>query len=592
MVEKKAEQLETENLANPSPTKGGSFAELYEASLRNEVSFKRGTVVTGKVIKVLSDFVVVDIGFKSEGLIPIGEFREYRDKSEIAIGSEVEVFIERIEDDQGITSLSKEKADRLRVWDEIEKRYDDGETVDGRVIDKVKGGLSVDIGVKAFLPGSQIGLSPVRDLNMLVGKTYTFKIIKFNKRKGNIVLSRRALLEKERAAQRGDGPIVIEENAVVDGIVKNITDYGAFVDLGGMDGLLHITDMSWGRIAHPSELYTVGDPIKVKILKYDKERNRVSLGVKQITEDPWSKVAEQFPIGKKVAGKVVSITNYGAFVELAQGVEGLIHVSEMSWSKKVRHPNKIVNVGDAVETIVLDVNVENKRISLGLKQIGPNPWQLISDKYPPGTHIRGKITNVTDFGVFVGMDEGIDGLIHISDLTWSSKVRNPAEVYKKGDDIEAVVLHVDPDHEKFSLGVKQLSEDPWKDIEARYHRGDKVSGKIVKLTDFGAFVELEKDIEGLIHVSEISREKVEKPSDVLQEGQSVKTEILNLDSVERKISLSIRALQASSEKREMANYLDSEKGFKENLGDLFGKKEDGAPAESGEAADEPPSTDN
>jgi small subunit ribosomal protein S1 len=539
-----------------------SFEALFENSIKE---LKSGNVVTGTVVQVNKDTVVVDVGGKSEGLIAISEFADEDGPVEMKVGDQFDVLIERTENEHGLISLSKEKADRQKVWNDLEEDA----VVPGRIVSRIKGGLTVDIGVNAFLPGSQVDLRPVRNLDKLIGETFDFKIIKLNKRRGNIVLSRRVLLENEREAQRGDTLKTLSEDQVVDGIVKNLTDYGAFIDLGGIDGLLHITDMSWGRVNHPSDILSVGDTIKVKILKFDREKERVSLGMKQTTTDPWFEVEKNYPVGEKAVGKVVSLTDYGAFVELSQGVEGLIHVSEMSWTKRIKHPNKILNVGDEVESIVLALDIPNRRISLGLKQVEPNPWDVIEAKFPAGTIIEGQIKNITDFGIFVGVDEGIDGLVHISDLSWVKRIKHPSEVYKKGDSVKAVVLSIDGDNERFSLGIKQLEEDPWQAIPKRYTPGTIIRGTITSVTDFGIFMQIEEGIEGLIHVSEISKEKVDTPKDFATVGDELEAVVLNVDTVDRKIALSIKHLSTQKEKAEVDAFLGAQKSATSNLGDLL-----------------------
>jgi small subunit ribosomal protein S1 len=433
----------------------------------------------------------------------------------VNVGDTVDVFLEDTEDEDGLVVLSKEKADRIQVWEDITKAYEEGRVVEGKVCDRIKGGLSVDIGVKAFLPGSQVDLRPIRNLESLIGETIRTKIIKLNRRRGNIVLSRRSILEEERESARQETLATLEEGKLINGIVKNITDYGVFIDLGGVDGLLHITDISWGRVNHPSELFQVGDDIDVVVLSYDKEHEKVSLGLKQKTPDPWESVEEKYPVGSRVEGKVVSITDYGAFVELETGVEGLVHISEMSWTKRVKHPSKVVDLHDTVEAIVLDLDKENRRISLGLKQIEPNPWAVVAEKYPPGSIVTGIVRNLTDFGAFVELEEGVDGLVHISDMSWTTRIKHPSEVLKRGEEVQAVLLSIDVNNERLSLGVKQLQPNPWEGIADSISVSENVSGKVVRLTDFGAFIELANGVEGLLHVSEISRQHVKKPEDVL-----------------------------------------------------------------------------
>ena len=542
----------------------GSFAELFESSLKE---LNAGNVVKGTIVQVNPDSVVVDVGGKSEGVIPIAEFLDENGKVklDIKVGDEFDVLIERTENENGLISLSKEKADRQKVWNSLEE----GAVVEGRIISRIKGGLSVDIGVSAFLPGSQVDLRPVRNLDKMLGETFKFKIIKLNKRRGNIVLSRRVLLEEKRETLRSDTLKTLEENQVVDGVVKNLTDYGAFIDLGGIDGLLHITDMSWGRVNHPSDILAVGDKIQVKVLKYDREKERVSLGLKQISPDPWFEVEKKYPVEGRIKGKVVSLTDYGAFVELEEGVEGLIHVSEMSWTKRIKHPNKVLNVGDEVESVVLALDTANRRISLGLKQAEPNPWDVIGEKFPIGTIIEGQVKNITDFGIFVGVDEGIDGLVHISDLSWTKRIKHPSEIYKKGDLVKAVVLNIDRENERFSLGVKHLALDPWQSIPTRYTPGTILRGMVTSVTDFGIFLEIEEGIEGLIHVSEISKEKIDTPKSFAKVGDALEAVVLHVDTVERKIALSVKHLSDQKEKAEVDAYLGAQKSATSNLGALL-----------------------
>lgn len=557
-------------LFNVSGKAGESFADLFEKSL-GERDFKVGDIVKGRVVEVQEDYVLVDINYKSEGLIPISEFRVVDGQRDIALGSDVEVYIDRIENENGMVVLSKDKADMLRAWNDISRAAENEEVIEGTIIAKVKGGLSVDIGVKAFLPGSQIDLRPVRNIDAYIGKRYKFKVIKFNKKRGNIVLSRRALLEEERESLRTQTLDAMKEGSLVQGVVKNITDYGAFIDLGGMDGLLHITDMSWGRVKHPSEMLNVGDEIEVKVLKFDNEKERVSLGLKQLKADPWDSVAAEFTVGKKVRGKVVSLTDYGAFIELAEGVEGLIHVSEMSWTKRVKHPSQILKVGDEVDVQVLEIDGTNRRISLGMKQLEANPWVELKDSYPPGTIIEGEVKSITDFGVFIGVDEGIDGMVHISDFSWTKRINHPSEMFKKGDKVRAVVLGVDIENERFSLGLKQLEADPWSKIEDKYKIGSQYDVKVVKLADFGVFVELESDIEGLIHISELSTKRVDKPEDVVKVGDSIRAEIITIDQDSRKIGLSAKLVKLREQKADVEDYVKKATATsKTSLGDLFG----------------------
>src|SRR3954449_4205170 len=528
-----------------------SFAALFEESLKHE-DVKEGDIVKGRVIHVGKDHVVVDIGYKSEGTIPLYVVLQADGSVGVKEGDEIDVFLESRENENGLCVLSKEKADRLKVWDEISEACERDELIEGVISQRVKGGLSVTIrgGVKAFLPGSQVDLRPVRNLDAFLGQNFKFKVIKFNKKRGNIVLSRRVLLEKERAALKESTLERLKEGQIVEGIVKNLTEYGAFIDLGGIDGLLHITDMSWGRVNHPSELFQVGDHVRVKVLKFNPESERVSLGLKQISEDPWTMAEQIYKPGTVVKGKVVSLKDYGAFIELQEGIEGLVHISEMSWTRRVKHPSKVVAVGDVVEAVVLDIDAKNNRISLGMKQLEPNPYEALTAKYPPGTVVRGKVRNIADFGIFVEIEEGIDGLVHISDMSWTQRVKHPSELYQKGDEVEAAVLNIDTtegDKPKISLGIKQLVADPWDKIPVEYPPGKIVDGKVLKVLDFGAFVELEKGVEGLVHVSEISDEHVEDPRNNLKPGQDINVEVISIDPGERKIGLSVKAAQRAAE---------------------------------------------
>lgn len=562
---------------NEMEMKGGDedFASMFEASLKERGNdggiIKEGDVVKGTIVQVTKDYAVVDIGYKSEGQIPIGEFTNARGEVSVKAGDAVEVLLESRENDTGMVVLSKEKADKMRIWDEISAACERDEIVKGTVVGRVKGGLSVDIGVKAFLPGSQVDIRPVRNLDQYIAKEFEFKVIKFNKKRGNIVLSRRVLLEKQREEQKKETLKNLKEGAMLTGVVKNLTDYGAFIDLGGIDGLLHITDMSWGRIGHPSERFNVGDEVRVTVLKFDPSQERVSLGLKQIQEDPWHRADEKYPVGTRVKGKVVSLTDYGAFIEIETGVEGLVHVSEMSWTKRLKHPSKVLEPGQEVEAVVLDIDPKAKRIALGMKQTEANPWTLLEDKYPIGSVIKGQVRNVTDFGVFVGVEEGVDGLVHVSDISWTQRIKHPGEIFKKGDEIEAVVLNIDVENERFSLGIKQLQTDPWETLSERLPVGSRVKGKVTKVTDFGAFVEIETGIEGLIHVSELKEERVENPRDVVQEGQEVEVKIIDINTQDRKVALSMKALLHEGED-DYREYLRRQaEGSKARLGDVMAK---------------------
>ena len=560
----------SEEQPEPDVQKSGDTMEtlmdMYEESFKR---FAEGEVVTGRIISVDKDHVLVDIGYKSEGQIRIHEFKDEKGNISAQIGDKVEVMVEWWDDEEERVVLSKEKAQNVKVWEEIKKSYDDEGIIEGVITSRVKGGFSVDIGVQAFLPGSQADLRPIRNLDDLVGKKYTFKILKYNRKRSNIVLSRRAILEEEREQKRTATLAVIEEGKILDGVVKNITEYGVFVDLGGVDGLLHITDISWGRVKHPSELFSISDQIKVKVLNFDIEKERVSLGMKQLTPDPWTLAATKYPVDSRVNGKVVSLTDYGAFVELEEGIEGLIHVSEMSWTRKIRHPSKVVSVGEQVDAIVLDIKPDNRRISLGMKQVAPNPWDMVSEKYPIGTTIEGKIKNITDFGLFIGIDEGIDGLVHISDISWTKRIKHPSEIYKKGDLVQAIVLDIDKDNERFSLGVKQLQSDPWDTVSERYEVGKEITGTITNLTDFGIFVELEEGIEGLVHVSEISKEKIKTPVGKFNVGDVITAKVMNINTEERRIGLSIKRLEMDDEQGMLSDYVNNMRPATSTFGEIL-----------------------
>ena len=511
-----------------------TFEELLESYLPNKEENSGEKISKGIVRAIRKDVIIVDVGLKSDGVISASEFTP-EELANLKVNDEIEVVVENWDGDRGM-SLSKEKASKLKVWEVVEKAFQDGTLVNGTIVAKVNGGLAVDIGVKAFLPNSQVALRPIKNVDDLIGKTYDFKVIKFDKKKGNIVISRRDLLEKEREALKNTTLEKLQEGAIVKGLVKNITYYGVFVDLGGIDGLLHITDMSWGRVNHPSEMFKIGDEVDVKVLKYDKDSERVSLGVKQITDDPWIHATEKYAAGKTVKGVVVSLEDYGAFVELEKGVEGLIHISEMSWTRRIKHPGKMVAIGDEVEVKILEIDVENRRISLGMKQIEPNPWELLKDKYPVGTIVKGTIRNITDFGLFVGVEEGIDGLVRTSDITWDRKLKHPSEYYKKGDEIEAVVLNIDSEKQRFSLGIKQLTEDPWKIFKDQHNVGDKIEVEVVKVAEFGVFVKVFDTIEGLVHKTEFEDNKEYQPGDKLE------VIIKSISDTDRKVSLSIKAV--------------------------------------------------
>lgn len=537
---------------------GGSedFSQLFEESLQ---TVKPGEIVRGRVVNIGPEVVTIDIGYKSEGQIPVAEFRSHEGQIIVSEGDEVEVFFDSADPEQEGIVLSRAKAEQFRVWHNIEEAFTGGLPIEGSIVGKVKGGLKVDIGVSAFLPGSHVGLRPVRDLERFIGRREKFAVLKYNRSRANVVVSRRTVLEQEQTALREETLKLLEEGVILEGTVKNITDYGAFVDLGGIDGLLHVTDMSWGRVGHPSEMVKAGETLKVVVLKYDAKRERVSLGLKQLVPDPWLTVAERYTVEGRAHGKVVSLADYGAFVELESGVEGLLHVSEMSWTKRITHPSKLLSVGDKIAVVVLDINPDHRRISLGLKQISPNPWELVRMNHPVGSHISGKVKSLTDFGVFVEVEDGIDGLAHISDLHWTKKVKHPSELFKKGDEVEAVILGVDVANERISLGIKQAVVDPWQTLAERHPVGSQINGKITSVTDFGVFVEVEDGVEGLVHISQLSTERVEKPSALFGVGTEVEAEVIHIDAREHKMGLSIKALRRTEERAEIETYLHRER---------------------------------
>lgn len=544
----------------------GELLDIYESSLKK---FEEGQVVTGTVISIARDMVLVDVGYKSEGQISIREFIDEDGNVNVNVNDQFEVMIEVWDEEEETVLLSHEKAKKVKVWDAIKDIYDDDGTIEGVITSRVKGGFSVDIGLLGFLPGSQADLRPIRNMDEMVNQTYTFKILKYNKKRNNIVLSRRVLLEADRDKLRSTTLEAIEDGKVMEGIVKNITEYGVFVDLGGVDGLLHITDISWGRVKHPSELFAIGDKINVKILSFDFEKERVSLGMKQLTPDPWTTAAEKYPVKSKIIGRVVSLTDYGAFIELEEGVEGLIHVSEMSWTRKIRHPSQMVTVGEEIEAVVLDLKPDNRRISLGIKQTVDNPWEIISQKYPVGTIIEGKIKNITEFGLFIGIDDDIDGLVHISDISWTKRIKHPSEIYKKNETIQAVVLDIDKSNERFSLGIKQTQSDPWESVAQRYEVGKEISGVITNLTDFGVFVELEEGVEGLVHVSEISKENVKSPKERYQNGETITARVMNINSDERRIGLSIKRLEEDDDEKYLEDFAKNMKPATSSFGEIL-----------------------
>jgi len=553
-----------------------ALAALYEETFKN---LEEGTITEGRVVAVTKDKVVVDIGYKSEGMIPNDQFST-EELQNIKVGDRLQVYIEECEDADGNLVLSKEKADKMKIWEELEKLFNDGKSIDGKIVARIKGGMMVDIGVKAFLPGSQIDLHPVRDLDGLVGRTFPLKIIKINHRRGNVVVSRRVLLEETRDSKRKTTLSTLKEGQLIHGVVKNITDYGAFIDLGGIDGLLHITDMSWGRVGHPSEMFNIGDKAEVSVLKYDRETGRISLGLKQKSADPWTGVASKYAIGTRVRGRVVSLTDYGAFIELEPGVEGLVHVSVMSWTHEVRHPSRVVSIGDQVEAAVLNVDPASRKISLGMKQTAPNPWDMVEGTYAIGTRIEGKVKSLTDFGAFVGLEEGIDGLIHISDMSWTKHIKHPSELFKKGQKVEAVVLRIDKEKERLSLGYKQLRNDPWDDeIPNRYAVGDVAVGKVSKVADFGIFVELDGGVEGLIHISEAGLDPQAKLEEKFKLQDEVTAKIIKVDREERKIALSLRDHQMDSDRRKVDEYHAAQGALDQSLGRAAKQNRKRGPAE-------------
>ena len=571
-------------IEDPGDVDYEAILKEYDESLKN---FAEGEVIKGTVLKIAGDKVVIDVGFKSEGVVQAAEFRDEDGEVSLKVGDTVEVLLESIEND-GTVILSKEKAERMKIWDSIETAYEEEEVLKGRVIERIKGGLAVDIGVRAFLPGSQIDMHPVRNLDSFRGEEIEVRVIKVNKRRGNIVLSRKAVLEEEYYKQKEETLKTLEEGKIVTGVVKNITDYGAFVDLGGIDGLLHITDMSWGRVNHPLDLFHVGQETEVTILKFDRLEEKVSLGYKQLSGDPWLSAAERYKKGARVNARVVSVTDYGAFVELEEGVEGLIHVSEMSWNKRLKHPSKVVEVGDEVEAAVLDVDADNRRISLGIKQTEPNPWDRVEETYAINAIIKGVVRNLTDFGAFVEVEEGVEGLVHVSDLSWTKKIKHPSEVLQKGQEVDAVVLNVDAANQRLSLGIKQLEPDLWEEFFSLHQVGEVVKGKIIRLASFGAFVEVEEGIEGLCHVSELSTTRVEDPEAEFEVGFESDFKIIKLNLLERKIGLSIRALTESEEGVDRWTYTPevATTSIGEIAGDQLGELKRKAEKAKGEVTDD------
>ncbi|PYS66459.1 MAG: 30S ribosomal protein S1 [Acidobacteria bacterium] len=533
-----ASQRETEEETRPA---GEDFGQLLDQFEQEQSTLQEGEVVRGTVVGITERGVVIDFGYKSEGIVNPNEFME-DGKITVKRGDEVDVLVKNMETGEGYPVLSRADAVRLRAWDDLEKAYNDGTVIKGRVIERIKGGLRIDVdGIAAFLPGSQVDVRPVRNLDSLRDKQIEAKVIKLNRKRSNVVLSRKAVLEERDAGRKDQTLSQIEEDIIVEGQIKNLTDYGAFVDLGGIDGLLHVTDMSWGRIQNPSELFKVGDTVQVKVLKFDRERERVSLGYKQLLPDPWETIEERFPPATRINGKIASVADYGAFVELEPGVEGLVHVSEMSWSKRIKHPSKIVSPGDTVEVEVLSVDPRARRVSLGMKQVQENPWKTIGERYHVGDRVHGRVRNLTDFGAFIEIEDGVDGLVHVSDISWSRRVKHPGEVLKKGQQVDAVITTIDPENRRMSLSIKDLEPNAWNDFVAAHKPGDIVKGKIARFAGFGAFVELGDNLEGLCHISELSDERVSKPEDAVQLGQEMEFRILRIDAENKKIGLSARA---------------------------------------------------
>ncbi len=559
--EKVAESSSDDSVQGKEESVG--FRELYEQSLQ---SVQMGGVLTGRVVQINADTIMVDVGWKTEGYIPARELRDEQGNITVGVGDEIEILVDR-RDQDGNLVLSRDKAAKIKIWDDVKSACEQNTPVKGTVVERVKGGLSVDIGIPAFLPGSQVDIRPVRDLDRYVGQSFLFNVLKYDRKRNNVVLSRRTILEKEREAEKHDTLKNIEEGKIVEGIIKNITDYGLFIDLGGIDGLLHVTDISWGRITRPSDHFSKGEKIRVKVLSFDRVKERVALGLKQLTPNPWETIKDKYPINSVVEGKVVNLTDYGVFVELEPGVEGLIHVSEMFWTREIRHPSKVLSIDQSINVMILDINTDTKRISLGLKQTTANPWETLKQKYPEGSVIKGTIRNITNFGIFVGVEEGIDGLIHMSDISWKQRVKHPSEMFKKGQEIEVMVLNIDVEHEKFSLGLKQIEKNPWEELSVKYPSGSIVSGKVTNITDFGIFVEIEEGIEGLVHISELSARRVKSSAELFSVGDNVSAIVKNVDPKSRKIRLSIKDYEAGTEGSSVHQYLNN----KENIGSNLSK---------------------
>jgi len=552
-----------------------NFAAALEEYAPEMGDIEENTIVQGEVVRIDDDNVLVDVSFKSEGQIPSAEFRDAQGNMTVNVGDRVDVFVVRKDENDGTIVLSFEKAKRQQLFDQLEKVMDENGIIKGVITRRIKGGYTVDLGgIEAFLPGSHVDLRPVPDMDALVNQEYEFRVLKINRRRSNVIVSRRVLLEEDRETKRSALLQTLEEGQIVKGKAKNITEYGVFVDLGGLDGLLHITDMSWKRIRHPKEMVQLGQELELKVLSFDKETQKVSLGLKQLVPDPWQDITERFPEGSRHTGKVTNLVDYGVFVELEPGVEGLVHISEMSWTRKLRHPSQMVHQGDEVEVVILGVDCEKKRISLGMKQVKPNPWELVGEQYPEGTVIEGTIKNITEFGMFIGIDDGIDGLIHVSDISWTKKIRHPSEMFKVGDVVQAKVLTVDKENEKFTLGMKQLTEDPWSSVPSRYPVGNIVTGTVTNVTDFGLFVEVEEGIEGLIHVTEIGK-KVKSPAEMFKEGDTVQAKIIHVSADERRLGLSIKQIKEDEERRKPKDYHSGDNSMTQTLGDLLKQKLNG-----------------
>lgn len=550
----------------------------FESALENYLNpdfgdLEEGSITKGEIVRVDDDNVLVDVNFKSEGQIPAAEFRDPAGNITVKVGDKVDVYVVRKNENDGTITLSFEKAKRMQVFDQLEDVQEGNKVIKGHIVRRIKGGYTVDIGgVEAFLPGSHVDLRPVPDMDALVSQEFEFRVLKINRRRSNVIVSRRVLLEEERDSKRQDLLRTLAEDQIVQGKAKNITEYGVFVDLGGLDGLLHITDMSWKRIRHPKEMIIIGQELTLKVLSFDRENNKVSLGLKQLVPDPWQDISARFPEGAKYTGKVTNLVDYGAFVELEPGVEGLVHISEMSWTRKLRHPSQMVHTGDEVEVIILGVDGEKKRISLGMKQVRPNPWELVAEKYPEGTILEGVIKNITEFGMFIGIEDGIDGLIHVSDISWTKKVRHPNELYKVGDTVQAKVLTVDQESEKFTLGIKQMMDDPWGHVPTTYPVGCTVKGVVTNITDFGLFVEVEEGIEGLVHVSELSGKKVKTPAETYKEGQEIQAKVIHVSAEERRLGLSIKQIKDDEERRKPKEFHSGPQEAGQSLGDLLKQK--------------------